>query len=142
MGVSVRRAARQVPRATNVARGARLLSCAVTSTARLTSILGPRALPDARMPGRQIAAGCAAPEATTTKPEIPEPGSTSDPPETTVKIVRLVMLAIAVAVAACSVINEQIRISSASGWIRKECRDPDAADYTRCEAACRHRYQR
>jgi hypothetical protein len=52
------------------------------------------------------------------------------------------ILATIVTLTACSFMSEQVGISSASGCIRKECRDPDAADYTRCEAACRQRYQR
>jgi hypothetical protein len=52
-----------------------------------------------------------------------------------------VILLVVFALTACSFVNEQVGISSASACIRKECRDPDAADYTRCEAACRQRYQ-
>jgi hypothetical protein len=51
-------------------------------------------------------------------------------------------LLIAVALTACSFVNEQVGSTSTGACIRKECRDPDAKDYTRCEAACRDRYQR
>jgi hypothetical protein len=54
----------------------------------------------------------------------------------------VLILAVFDLLTACSFVNEQVGISSASGCIRKECRDPDASDYTRCEAACRQRYQR
>jgi hypothetical protein len=48
---------------------------------------------------------------------------------------------IAVTLTACSFVNEQVGSTSTGACIRKECRDPDAKDYTRCEAACRERYQ-
>lgn len=58
------------------------------------------------------------------------------------RVVRWVIIVTVVMLAACSFVNEQVGISSASACIRKECRDPDATDYTRCEAACRQRYQK
>jgi len=56
--------------------------------------------------------------------------------------VRWVVIIVISAVTACSFVNEQVGISSASACIRKECRDPDAQDYSRFEAACRQRYTR
>jgi hypothetical protein len=57
--------------------------------------------------------------------------------------VRHVLLVLAtVALAACSFANQQLGISSTNACIRQQCRDPDARDYTRCEAACRAQYQR
>lgn len=53
----------------------------------------------------------------------------------------LVALGLALALAACSFVHEQIGSTSTGACIRKECRDPDAKDYTQCEAACRQRYQ-
>ncbi len=57
-------------------------------------------------------------------------------------VVRWVVIIVISALTACSFVSEQVGISSASACIRKECRDPDATDYTRCEASCRQRYQR
>jgi hypothetical protein len=53
-----------------------------------------------------------------------------------------VILVAAAAVTACSFVNQQVGISAASDCIRKECRDGDAREHTRCEAECRARYQR
>ncbi len=64
--------------------------------------------------------------------------------ETTIRGMRWFVLlgfALVATLTSCSFVNEQVGISSASGCIRKECRDPDATDYARCEAACRQRYQ-
>lgn len=53
----------------------------------------------------------------------------------------MLLMALALALAACSFVHEQIGSTSTGACIRKECRDPDAKDYTQCEAACRQRYQ-
>jgi hypothetical protein len=55
---------------------------------------------------------------------------------------RAIFMAPALALAACSFLQEQVSINSTSDCIRKECKDPNAADYTRCEAACRNTYSR
>jgi hypothetical protein len=57
-------------------------------------------------------------------------------------MMRLVtMLALAVVLVACSFMREQVGISSASGCIRKNCRNPDASDYVHCQAACENTYR-
>jgi hypothetical protein len=56
-------------------------------------------------------------------------------------VFRALIVLIAVALTACSFVNEQVSSRSTGACIRQECRDPDAKDYTRCEAACRERYQ-
>jgi hypothetical protein len=54
----------------------------------------------------------------------------------------IVIIVIAVMLTACSFMSEQVGISSASQCIHHECRDPDAKDYSRCEASCRARYMK
>ncbi|HEX8796481.1 MAG TPA: hypothetical protein VF765_36270 [Polyangiaceae bacterium] len=54
---------------------------------------------------------------------------------------RALVVIFAVLLAACSFVSEQVRSGSTGVCIRKECNDRDAKDYTRCEAACRERYQ-
>jgi hypothetical protein len=49
-------------------------------------------------------------------------------------------LAVVLGLASCAFANEQIRMNAASNCIHTQCRDPNAADYTRCEAACRATY--
>jgi len=56
--------------------------------------------------------------------------------------VRWVVVVAVAMLAACSFFDEQVGISGASACVRKECRDPNAADYTRCESACRAQYQK
>jgi len=41
---------------------------------------------------------------------------------------------------ACAAVDEQIGLSAAGHCIRTQCKDPDATDYTKCEAACRSQY--
>jgi hypothetical protein len=50
------------------------------------------------------------------------------------------LFAFAFGLAACAFVNEQVAITTASGCIHQNCKDPDATDYTKCEAACRARY--
>jgi hypothetical protein len=56
--------------------------------------------------------------------------------------VRSVVCAVAVALSlgACSYVKQQVGMTSVNGCIQNQCRDPNAADYTRCEAACRATY--
>jgi hypothetical protein len=51
-----------------------------------------------------------------------------------------VLLAFALLLGACAFMHEQVAITSSSQCIRQNCRDPDAADYARCETACREHY--
>jgi hypothetical protein len=43
---------------------------------------------------------------------------------------------------ACAFVNESVGVTGVGACIRENCRDPDARDYTRCEAACRAQYAR
>jgi hypothetical protein len=49
-------------------------------------------------------------------------------------------VALVLGFAACAFADEQVGISAAGNCIRANCRDPNASDYTRCEAACRATY--
>jgi hypothetical protein len=51
-------------------------------------------------------------------------------------------LALVLGFGACKIFDEQVGISAVGSCVRAECRDPNAADYTRCEAACRATYAR
>jgi hypothetical protein len=54
----------------------------------------------------------------------------------------IVVLVVLAGLTSCSFVRGLVGTSSASACIRKECRDPDAQDYSRCEAACRQRYRK
>jgi hypothetical protein len=43
---------------------------------------------------------------------------------------------------ACAFLGEQVGVTNVGGCIRQNCKDPDARDYTQCEAACRAQYAR
>jgi hypothetical protein len=52
----------------------------------------------------------------------------------------VLVAALAAGVAACAVMDEQLQLSAVGQCIRTQCKDPDATDYTKCEAACRAQY--
>jgi hypothetical protein len=91
-----------------------------------------------RLTSPQVAPGGAAIQTT----EEPASTSSSQACASSAVVARLVVLAIAAALSACAFASEQVGISSAHSCIQHECRDPDAAEYTRCEAACKARYQK
>jgi hypothetical protein len=55
---------------------------------------------------------------------------------------RIALFLALVGVSACAFAQEQVGISAASQCIRTQCKDPNAADYTRCEAECRATYSK
>lgn len=61
---------------------------------------------------------------------------------TTLRSMRLPWLLLLVSLGACAVVDQQIGAASSTSCIQKNCRDPDARDYTQCEAACRAQYAR
>ena len=50
------------------------------------------------------------------------------------------LFTVVLAFSACAFMDEQVGVSSAMSCVRKSCRDPNAADYSQCEAACRAQY--
>jgi hypothetical protein len=52
----------------------------------------------------------------------------------------VLLATLAAGTAACAVMDEQLQLSAAGQCIRTQCKDPDATDYTKCEAACRAQY--
>jgi hypothetical protein len=52
----------------------------------------------------------------------------------------LVIACLLASVAACAAAAQQLDVTNVGGCIRKNCKDPDAAAYQQCEAACRAQY--
>ena len=52
----------------------------------------------------------------------------------------LVLLVLLLGQASCAFLGEQVAVTTVSGCIHQSCKDPDARDYTACEAACRAQY--
>jgi hypothetical protein len=50
------------------------------------------------------------------------------------------ILALVLDLVACTFVGGQAAITGAGGCVRQNCKDPDATDYTKCEAACRAQY--
>ena len=50
------------------------------------------------------------------------------------------LLGLLLGLAACGFLGEQVAVTTVSGCIHQSCKDPDARDYTACEAACRAQY--
>jgi hypothetical protein len=53
---------------------------------------------------------------------------------------RTALVLLLLGVTACAFLGQQVAITTVSDCIKSSCKDPDATDYTRCEAACRSRY--
>lgn len=48
----------------------------------------------------------------------------------------------ALALAGCAATKDQLAVSNVNGCIKHNCNDPNAQDYTSCEATCRSTYGR
>jgi len=46
------------------------------------------------------------------------------------------------ALAGCATAKDQLAVSNVNGCIKHNCNDPNAQDYTSCEATCRSTYGR